>query len=224
MSDAPIIVVSSPRRGLGKTTFIFNLAAALWQDNFQVKICSPTVSDFIEKRRQFCRKNALELPFPQVIVDVHSLPQEGENEVVLVEIPCEKNAEYADIFACAHTLITVGAEQSDVSWQLNDAYLNIIWQAKKKIAATGRKYLNWIVLENKISPDLPDWNEQIAEFSRRYGFRVSPQMRYREAYQHINEGYCAADIQKTLSDVYARHEILCLTDFMWQKPTADSSR
>jgi hypothetical protein len=48
-------------------------------------------------------------------------------------------------------------------------------------------------------------------------------LHFREAFCHIQDGFCAADMllapqffKMTMADVYARREILTLTDFLWK--------
>lgn len=228
MAQVPVIVISSSRAGAGKTTLALNLAAALWQDKYKVKLFAPDnekISTFLEARRQLNKKRGVHLPVPQIISTISEIETPDSPETVLVaDIPTAANTEYLQVFSSAHTLITVARTKEDIDWPLSDPYLNLIWNAKKNIAARGIKYLNWIVVENEQRPQNEPLTNILASLSRRYGFRVSPPLKNREAYTHINEGYCAADmvdekagLKMAMADVYARREILTLTDFMWQQ-------
>jgi hypothetical protein len=134
------------------------------------------------------------------------------------------NKKYADVFAKAHTLISVGTKMQDFQWQMTDPYMSLIWEAKKNIAARGIKYLNWIAVLNQLqnSDEIP-----LAELhgaAKRFGFRAAEPLHERSAFRYIENGYCAADMAKfpqlfkmSMQDVYARREILTLTDFLWKK-------
>lgn len=224
MTDIPVIVISSARAGAGKTTLALNLAAVLWQDNHEVFLFSGETggfSDFLDKRRKLKKTN---LPMPQLIDDLaKAVPDKNKKQVIIAEIPSEQNDKYTSVFAQAHTLITVAADKEDINWPLSHPYINLIWNAKKDIAARGIKYLNWIVVANNKQEQTEDFSALVEQQAKRYGFRISETLRYREAYRRIGEGFCAADMMDkksdfnvTMADVYARREILTLTDFLWQ--------
>lgn len=226
--EIPVIAITSQFAGTGKTTLALNLAAALWQDGYHVRLCLPDAETFLQKRREFCQANRLKLPFPEIAEPdklFFSVSGENDKQAAIVEISAAANAGSVPLLAKAHTLLTVINRQSETCWTPTSPYLNFIWQVKKAAALTGRKYLNWVVTENHISADDEKKTEIPSEdFARRYGFRLSPPLRFREAYRHVDEGYCAADMRNfsgdlkmTLADVYARREILQLTDFMWQQ-------
>ena len=227
MSKIPVIVISSPKAGTGKTTLALNLAAALWTDGYKVFLFAPDndVAQFLQKRREFCREHNIELPIPQVVSQLSELPQEPvEKAVLIADIPTERNDIYTKIFNQAHTLITVVDNPSDVNWSLSDGYINLIWNVKKSIAARGIKYLNWIVVADLKKENTEDWSPSMSASARKYGFRIAPPLRCREAYRHLQDGYCAADMvisnkvfSMTFSDVYARREILKLTDDLWRQ-------
>lgn len=227
MSQIPVIVISSPKAGSGKTTLALNLAAALWTDGFKVFLFVPDndAVQFLQKRREFCHKHNIEMPMPQVVSQLSELSQESAEKAVLIaDIPTEKNSMYTKIFSHAHTLITVVDNPSDVNWNLSDGYINLIWNAKKSIAARGIKYLNWIVVADLKNENTSDWSTSMYDSAKKYGFRIAPPLKYRQAYQHLQDGYCAADMvtnnkifAMTYADVYARREILKLTDNLWRQ-------
>lgn len=226
MSEIPVIVISSPQPQSGKTTLAFNLAAALWSDGYHVNLYMPentNADDFISRRLAFCMRKKISLPAPRSITKLNDVKATSDSkEVIIADIPTADNERYINIFSKAHTLITIADKPEDMQWQLNDSYLNLVWQAKKNIAARGIKYLNWIAVANL--KDKNDWTPLLADAAHRYGFRIAPPLKKREAYQHIEEGYCAADMtgnskvfKMSLEDVYARREILKLTDSLWQQ-------
>jgi len=226
--ETPYVVITSSQKAAGKTLLAFNLAAALWHDGYSVKICSPFAENFLRRREEFCRVNKFELPFPEsvALTDLDDKCQKTEEkQVAVIDMQNADNEKNEMLLAKAHTLITVvNPKDDETNWQADSPYLNLIWRVKKEAAQRGRKYLNWIVAENQIVPHLESSKALLEKFSRRYGFRVAPIVRYRKTYQHIMDGYCAADmpdfsgdLKMTMADVYARREILKLTDFMWQR-------
>ena len=85
----------------------------------------------------------------------------------------------------------------------------------------GVKYLNWIALLNKVEND--DAFKEMTDCQRRFGYRLAEPLHYRESFRYVRNGYCAADMacfrnvfKMSMPDVYARREILTLTDFLWQ--------
>lgn len=219
--ETPLIVISSSKAGVGKTTLAFNLVTALLQDGYAVGVYSNKTQDFLQKRQELSVKNAT-LKMPKKIDKENLFTQNLlDCNVVVVDVPSEQNKEFMPIFSKAHTLITVVQSEQDINWQFSDSYLNMIWQAKKNQAAAGVKCLNWVVLANKLKADSPELENELIIQSRRFGFRCSPVLEKREAYTHVKGGYGAADLvhSKTLKmameDVYARRELLILADFMW---------
>ena len=227
MTDVPVIVISSPQSQSGKTTLALNLAAALWSDNYQVEILSPdkqSAAIFLQKRQELNEKHNLNLYMPTLLNKLSdSLSSFSGKKVIIADVPSTDNLSYQEIFNQAHTLITIVNRPQDIMWKPDDTYINLVWNAKKDIAARGIKYLNWITIANLYSSAQTDWSNKLEETARRYGFRISPALHFREAYQHINEGFCTADMVKNhqflpmqLSDVYARREILQLADILWR--------
>lgn len=223
----PVIVISSPQRKAGKTTLALNLAAALWSDDYKVKLfapLNPEVALFVEQREILRNQSQTDLPMPELVEYVDSSLYTGEKAVIIADIPTENAADYASVFAQAHTLITVGKSTADFEWSFSHPYVNLIWEAKKNIASRGIKYLNWIVLLNQINDDDTELKNDLSAAGKRFGFRLAEPLHDREAFRYIENGYCAADMAKfrklfkmSMSDVYARREILTLTDFLWQK-------
>lgn len=224
--ETPVIVISSSVKGVGKTTLALNLAAALWSDSYQVKLLAPhnpLVEQFMEQRRILREQSGTDLPLPELIENLSDAESNNEQTVIIADIPTDKMADYAAVFAKAHTLITVGKTVEDFEWPLTHPYINLIWEAKKNIAARGIKYLNWIAVLNGVDDDA-DIKTGLAAATKRFGFRVAEPLHDREAFRYVENGYCAADManfrklfKMSMSDVYARREILTLTDFLWQK-------
>lgn len=224
MAETPIIVISSCRGGTGKTTVALNLAAALWSDGYKIKLFAPNnekISDFIEKRKQMNRQCNIDMPLPEIIDSIEITNE--EKTVLIAVIPSNDNEKFADVFYKAHTLISLGYEKEDFNWSFAHPYINLIWQAKKNTAARGIKYLNWIVVQNKLQNDSDDLSFVLQPLAKQFGFRVAEPLRQRNAYRYIENGYCAADMAKyrqifkmSMDDVYARREILNLTDDLWK--------
>ena len=224
--ETPVIVISSSAKGTGKTTLALNLAAALWSDSYKVKLFAPhnpQVMQFMEQRQVLREQSATDLPMPELITSVDNVDN-AEKSVIIADISTENMANYAAVFAKAHTLITVGKTAEDFEWSLTHPYINLIWEAKKNIAARGIKYLNWIAVLNQADDNGEKIKQSLAAATKRFGFRVAEPLHDREAFRYIDNGYCAADManfrklfKMSMSDVYARREILTLTDFLWQK-------
>lgn len=224
MSGPPIIVISSSVPQVGKTTLALNLAAALWNDNYHVHLFSPNnheVHNFIKMRKQFCQEHQIDLLMPTLLSGIKEADTFPDKSVIIADIPTSGASDYADIFAQAHTLISIGTNINHLQWEFNHPYMGLIWNAKKSIASRGIKYLNWIAVMNMSKTDETNISK-LSEMSRRFGYRVASPLKYREAFCHISRGYCAADMVRSpifamsMNDVYARREILTLTDFLWQ--------
>lgn len=227
MSNIPVIVISSSVAGVGKTTLMLNLAAALWSDGYQVRLFAPhnpTVENFIKQRRILREQSNTDLPMPILMHNFNTDVQDADNAVILADIPTAENAAYKHIFTKAHTLISVATNPKDLQWELTNPYMNLVWETKKSVAARGIKYLNWIAVLNMASEQQPAAVSELALAAKRFGFRVAEPVQTRDAFRYIENGYCAADMAEfrklfkmSMADVYARREILTLTDFLWQK-------
>ncbi len=216
----PLIVISSSRPCTGKTTLALNLATALAQDGYQVGIFTDKAEDFIKKRRALSKSK--HLPPLHLIAKEELLAQNfADCTAVIAEVPSQANDEFLPVFSKSHTLITVAENADDINWSPTDAYLNLIWQAKKNLASVGIKYLNWIVVKNRVCDDEVD--EKLIKASNRYGFRFAPTLEERAPFTYVENGYGVADLQNfsgvkmTMSDMYARRELLLLAEFVWQK-------
>ncbi|MBR1904051.1 MAG: hypothetical protein IJ824_02610 [Alphaproteobacteria bacterium] len=227
MAQIPVIIISSACDGTGKTTLALNLAAALWADGFEVGLIASRQQNwqnFLQKRRALCQENHLDLPFPQILDSAQQmLPVADKKQVIIADIAAGDNPKYAALFETAHTLITVAARRSDLDWEFNHPYANLIWQVRKSAAVRGVKYLNWILVQNQLTAASNDFADVVASQAKRFGFRVATPLHFREAFCHIQDGFCAADMllapqffKMTMADVYARREILTLTDFLWK--------
>ena len=226
MSEVPVIVISSSVEKVGKTTLALNLAAALWSDGYQVKLFAPhnqTIRNFIEQRYILCTQSGVDLPLPMLIDNMDTATENPEKTVIIADIPTAQNQQYRNVFSKAHTLITVANKPADLRWELTDPYMNLVWETKKSVAARGIKYLNWIAVLNEVTATPEEIRAELSDAAKRYGFRVAEPVHTRDAFRYIENGYCAADMAKfrqlfkmSMGDVYARREILTLTDFLWQ--------
>ncbi|MBQ9034447.1 MAG: hypothetical protein IJ099_00605 [Alphaproteobacteria bacterium] len=227
MQQIPVIVISSSREGTGKTTLALNLAAAMWCDGYDVGLLTNennAVRNFMQKRRELSKQYNIKMPFPILLEETNEFPQSAnEKKVIIADIAATDNQQCVALFGAAHTLITVAATRDDLNWPMNHPYANVIWQAKKQLASKNAGFLNWIVVPDQLTAASDDFSSTLGEMAKRHGFRVAPSLHFRSAFQHINDGYCAADmalfpevLPMTMADVYARREILTLTDFLWR--------
>lgn len=218
----PLIAISSPKAGAGKTTLAFNLATALLRDGYKVGVYSQNTADFLQKRKELSKNNPTlkmlrNISKENLFTDVY-----GDCSAVITDVPTEQNSEFLLVFSKAHTLITLVQNENDIKWQPSDAYLNLIWNVKKHQAAAGIKCLNWVVIENKAAAENDSLSILLQQQSRRFGFRTAAALQNRESYRHIKDGYGAADLisskalNMSMADVYARRELLVLADFIWQ--------
>ena len=223
MADVPVIVVSSPKPQSGNSVLALNLAGALWNDGYKVGLFSSRpseITDFLNKRAKLIKETKAKIAKPILI---QSLNNSADVSALVADIGAADYVLHEDVFSAAQTIITPLNYKDDVIWQANDKYLKFIWEVKKKQAARGIKYLNWIVvpyLKEKHS----DFTAEIESKAKLFGFKIAPAIYYRDEYMHVLNGYCAADLinkklekMMNLNDVYARREILKLTDFIWQK-------
>ena len=227
MKNVPVIVISSSVAGVGKTTLTLNLAAALWSDGYRVKLFAPhneTVANFIKQRQILRTQSKTNLPMPELMENFNIEADNSGKTVILADIPTAENMAHKDVFAQAHTLISVATDTRDLQWQLTAPYMSLVWETKKSVAARGIKYLNWIAVLNMAEEEQNSTFPELAEAAKRFGFRVAEPLHTRDAFRYIENGYCAADMAEyrklfkmSMADVYARREILTLTDFLWQK-------
>lgn len=218
----PLIAISSPKAGAGKTTLAFNLATALLRDGYKVGVYSQNTADFLQKRKELSKNNPTlkmlrNISKENLFTDIYE-----DCSAVIADVPTEQNSEFLPVFSKAHTLITLVQSENDIKWQPSDAYLNLIWNVKKHQAAAGIKCLNWVVIENKAAAENDSLSTLLQQQSRRFGFRTAAALQNRESYRHIKDGYGAADLinskalNMSMADVYARRELLVLADFIWQ--------
>lgn len=226
MNEKPIIVISSSQVNTEKTVLALNLSAALWADGYKVLLFAPEnkqVEQFMKQRQQLADLCHCKLVMPKIFTDFAQITDSlDDKSVIIADIPADKNAQYAEVFAQAHTLISVVSSDTE-NKPFSAEYLNLIWDTKKRAAARGIKYLNWVVLTYTHSGNYEGANQkEITQNAVRYGYRIYSLL-YRNAFTNIKSGYCPADMRlhklpmkMALSDVYARHDILKLTDFLWQ--------
>lgn len=183
---AHIIVISNEKGGTGKSTISMHLAIKLIQEGFNIATIDMdgrqgTLSQYLEHRRTFCKKNNIDLPCPQhyrfsPCSDYAVIPAETkiirqqldglstQYDALIIDTPGHKNYlfdiahEYADtlITPISDSLIDLNAI-SEIDFITGREgkpghYASYIWDVKKHLAAQGKPYLNWIVVGNKVNP------------------------------------------------------------------------
>ncbi len=218
----PLIAISSPKAGAGKTTLAFNLATALLRDGYKVGVYSQNTANFLQKRKELSKNNPTLKMLKNISKENLFTDAYEDCSAVIADVPTEQNSEFLPVFSKAHTLITLVQSENDIKWLPSDAYLNLVWNVKKHQAAAGIKCLNWVVIENKAAADNDGLSALLQLQSRRFGFRTAAALQNRESYRHVKDGYGAADLinskalNMSMADVYARRELLVLADFIWQ--------
>ena len=256
-SKAHIIVIGNEKGGTGKSTLAMHLAVKLLQENFKVAVIDldgrqGSLSKYIENRRAFTIKNNTSLPIP-----LHYIFEPMENEsntseikelmaslsqkcdALILDTPGFKNYLFDLAHQYPHTLITpIGDSLVDLSViaEINPDngeivraghYAEYVWDIKKKRAAQGLSYLNWIVCGNKISPirskNKNQIFEKLKELSKLYGFRFTEGLKDRVIYKELFlDGLTVLDLtdnklphRMTISHLAAKTELNQLAEFIF---------
>lgn len=220
---AQTIVINSSNIGAGKTLFAAHLAVLLAKDYKTAVLDSVNNSSlamFVAKRYTLNLSKKYNLPIPQY----HSLKKGilsetgSEYDAVILDSPD------ADYFQFADVLITMlrGQEALQNLITDNSLFTSLIWEAKKKQAATGKNAFRWVVCPNDNYSEAE--LQQLKNAGKFSGFGVSPALHWRTEYQEgLQTGITVADKDRPelktlfdLPDLYARRNLKKLTDFIWQ--------
>lgn len=256
-SKAHIIVIGNEKGGTGKSTLAMHLAVKLLLENFKVAVIDMdgrqgSLTKYILNRRNFCNQKSLNLPTPVHYVfepladesnraEIESLITELDNkfDAVVIDTPGSKNYLFELAHQYPHTLITpIGDSLVDLSAIADFSpdtgeiiraghYAEFVWDIKKKLAAQGLPYLNWVVCGNKISP-IRSNNKNVVfskleNLAKLYGFRFTPGLKDRVIYKELFlDGLTVLDLshtalhrRMTLSHLAAKTELSALAEFIF---------
>ena len=256
-SKAHIIVIGNEKGGTGKSTLALHLAVKLMLENFKIAVIDldgrqGSLSKYIANRRKFCNKNTINLPTPVHYVfeplpdksnrqEVEKLIKELSTkfDAVIIDTPGSKNYLFELAHQYPHTLITpIGDSLVDLAaiadfdtdtGEITHAghYAEFVWDTKKKLAAKGLPYLNWVVCGNKISP-IRSNNKNIVfakleNLAKLYGFRFTPGLKDRVIYKELFlDGLTVLDLAReelrrrmTISHLAAKMELNNLAEFIF---------
>ena len=208
----PYIVVINGEKDTGRKTVCLELALVLLYNRQKTAVLlnedSSLRQTFNNRRQKFPT-----LPQPDIL-ERNSFPLAAApyDAVIIPEISATD--ELADNAATFITLLR-HSRSGIKKFQQNKAYLNEVWELKKRIAATRGHSLNWVVCENNPDSSLP--LRQSAE----------PPLNFRHPYQNAVSGISAQDKalspeffpeltkQLTYEDICAKREILKLAEFIF---------
>ena len=221
----PHIIIINGEENAGRKTLCMELALVLLYNRQKTAILLNETSplrQILNNRRQ----KLPALPQPEIL-ERNAFPQNAAayDAVIIPEISATD--EIADNAATFVTLLR-HSRGGIKKFQQNRTYLNNVWELKKRIAATRKHSLNWVVCENNLDSSLPlKQSTELAQMSRLYGFRAAPPLNFRKPYQNIVSGISAQDKvvssevfpelaeQLTYEDICAKREILKLAEFIF---------
>ncbi len=214
-----------------------------------------SLTKYIENRRRFCEINHIVLPIPlhyrfEPVADYTKIPDElkildktikellPKVDAIIIDTPGHKNYlfeaahDYADtlITPMTDSLVDLGAiadiDSTDGSLKNPGPYAEFVWEAKKRLAARGKPYLNWIVCGNKTSA-LRSRNKAFIfdvfqKLGKLYGFRFCEGLKDRVIYRELYlDGLTVLDMQSeplkrrmSMSHLAAKLEIKNLAEFI----------
>lgn len=212
-----IIIDGAPHTG--KKMFSFELALALMYNNQKTALVLPEGSSL----KQTITKRKQQFPdLPQLEFISHDEFDKKVNNFNAVIILTSANDNLA---VTANTFITIIPQnkKSATKFKEDSAYLNSLWELKKKIAAISARSLDWVVCENNVTErKSASPTEELKHTAKLYGFRLCPPLNHRKAYTTNHTGLSAQDkttskLKKELTydDICAKREIIKLAEFIF---------
>jgi hypothetical protein len=214
------IIIIDGALGAGRKMFAFELALTLLYNAQRTALVLADDSPL----RQAIQKRRVLLPqllTPEIISRKDFYSEANKYNAVI--IPEATMADELALTASTYITIIPQSKQSAQKFAKKLTYINSVWELKKKIAATYGRSLNWIICENNLKEKISDSpSPELAQISRTYGFRVSPPLNRRIAYQNNITGISAQDkslplLKKDLTydDICAKREITKLAEFIF---------
>lgn len=217
-----IVVINSINQNSGKTLLAAHLSVMLAKD-YKVLLMDDKskseLSDFIALRHVLNLSKNYNLPVPSYLsLNKQSFKQIQEYDVVILDSPDSQYFQFADIFV---TPLTSKDGLNSLS-ERNSLYANLIWNAKKQRALSGKNAFKWVVIPNDTYSQ--EEYKNLNTSARLLGFSVAPQFLNRKEYGNgFKSGITVLDKDipqlKTLfdlPDLYARRDLKKLADFIWQ--------
>lgn len=204
----------------GRKMLCFELALVLLYNNQKTALLldtdSPIHNTLAERQKMYPL-----LLLPQIITREQLAEQANKFDAVIVP---EVNSN-DDIAINAGTYITIiPKDKKNINRFQNDAaYINSIWELKKKIAATHKRSLNWIVCENTLTKNnTKTVTPMLVNKAKTCGFRLAPPLSYRKPYFLNATGISAQDKmlpelknKMQYEDICAKREIIKLAEFIF---------
>lgn len=194
----------------GRKTFAFELALALLYNNKKTAFLLSNDSPL----RKTLSNRPTNLITPDIInKEEFYIKANNYDAIIIPELTATD-----EIALTTKTFITM---QTHTKNSLD--YINTIWELKKKIASRYNRSLDWIICENNLKEKIIDNpSKELSSISRMYGFRVSPPLNKRKAYQNNYQGLSAQDKNclelrdlLTYDDICAKREVIKLAEFIF---------
>ena len=214
------IIIIDGAEGSGRNTLCFELALALLYNAQRTAIVLPPDSPL--RKAIINRQKKLPQLLTPVILNRENFYNEANNFSAVI-IPHTDSAD--DFAAAASTYITILPREKSAIQDFikNNAYLNNMFELKKKIASLYGHSLNWIICENNKQPSIAEApSKELEKISRLHGFRLTPPLNRRLSYQNNISGISAQDKslplfknELTYEDICAKREIINLAEFIF---------
>ncbi len=214
------IIIIDGVAGSGRKTLCFELALTLLYNAQKTALLlqpnSPLRQTLMIRKKQYPN-----LPIPEIL-NQNEFQHNKDNFDAIIIPETNSTAEFAINSNTYITIIPKNKKQINL-FQKNLSYINSIWELKKKIAATHKRSLNWIVCENNLTPNSSlQPSIQLDKMSKTYGFRLAPPLTNRKAYLINHSGISAQDKnlpelnkQMNYEDICAKREIIKLAEFIF---------
>lgn len=214
------IIIIDGAEGSGRNTLCFELALTLLYNAQRTAIVLPPDSP-LRKTIANRQKKMPQLLTP-AILDRENFNNEANNFSAVI-IPHAGAID--ELAAFSSTYITILPKDKNVlqNFTKDKAYLNNMFELKKKIASLYGRSLNWIICENNLKTDISDTpSKELEKISRLHGFRPAPPLNHRLSYQNNINGISAQDKslplfknELTYEDICAKREIIKLAEFIF---------
>lgn len=219
MPESHIIIIDGAQ-GSGRKMLCLELALALLYNNQKTALLLAPDS-LLRKTLSERKKIHPALPSPQILTRDDYMKQNNNFDAIIIP---ETSA--ADELAVnAGTYITIiPKDRKNINRFYNDTtYVNAMWELKKKIAATHKRSLNWIVCENNtLGKNTVAPSPILANKAKICGYRLAPPLANRKPYFLNATGISPQDKslpelknQMNYEDICAKREVIKLAEFIF---------